>query len=84
MCRLRQPPAHDQPDNADRLTRLGVTRTLYRKRYSSERAATELGQLLGDPSYARRASAISQTVRQEDGVRTACDALEALLSDAQK
>jgi UDP:flavonoid glycosyltransferase YjiC (YdhE family) len=73
------PHAHDQPDNADRLTRLGVARTIYRHRYAPERAAAELGRLLDDPAFSRRASEVAGHVAQEDGVEAACRALEALL-----
>ena len=74
------PLAHDQPDNADRLTRLGIARTLDRRRYSAQRAAAELERLLEDPEYSRRARNLSGHVRQENGVAAACDALEALLA----
>jgi rhamnosyltransferase subunit B len=73
------PFAHDQPDNADRLARLGVARTLSRTRYTSARVADELGRLLDDPAYSRRASEVAGEVRLEDGVKAACDALETLL-----
>jgi UDP:flavonoid glycosyltransferase YjiC (YdhE family) len=73
------PHAHDQPDNAARLTRLGIARTLSRRRYTPGRIVAELETLLGDPEFSRKASEISEQIRREDGVRTACDALEALL-----
>ena len=73
------PFAHDQPDNADRVTRLGIARTISRLRYNPARAAAELQHLLDNPAYSQRASAIGSEVRQEDGVRAACDALEGLL-----
>lgn len=74
------PHAHDQPDNAARLTRLGVARTITPRRYASARVECELRQLLDDPAYARRAFEVGATVRREDGVRAACDALQTLLS----
>jgi rhamnosyltransferase subunit B len=74
------PMAHDQPDNADRLTRLGLARAIDHRRYSAPRAAAELGRLLEDPGYTGRTTALSLRVRQEDGVAAACDALEALLA----
>jgi len=74
------PFAHDQPDNADRLTRLGIARTIDRRRYSARRAAAELERLLEDREYSRRARDLSGHVRQEDGVATACEALEAVLA----
>ena len=77
------PHAHDQPDNAARLSRLGVARTLSPRRYTPKRVAAELRRLLDSPAYFRRASDIGEKVRQEDGVQTACDALERLLLRSQ-
>jgi UDP:flavonoid glycosyltransferase YjiC (YdhE family) len=76
---LVMPYAHDQPDNAERATRLGIARTVSRQRYNPARAAAELRHLLDEPAYSHRASEIGEQVRQEDGVRAACDSLEALL-----
>jgi UDP:flavonoid glycosyltransferase YjiC (YdhE family) len=76
---LVMPFTHDQPDNAERVRRLGVARTIFRRRYTPARAAAELGSLLEEPAYARRASEVGEQVRQEDGVTAACDALEGLL-----
>jgi UDP:flavonoid glycosyltransferase YjiC (YdhE family) len=73
------PYAHDQPDNAARVARLGIARTVGRNRFSASRATSELGRLLDEPTYAERAAAVGRRVRREDGVGTACDALEALL-----
>jgi UDP:flavonoid glycosyltransferase YjiC (YdhE family) len=73
---------HDQPDNAMRVTRLGVARTLSRKEYRAERVARELGRLLTDESYAIRAAEVGERVRAENGAAAAADALEELLSKA--
>lgn len=81
---LVMPCAWDQPDNADRVARLGIARTLARHRYTPARVAAELRHLLDDPAYSRRAAEVGDQVRQEDGVRTACDALEALLQTADR
>jgi rhamnosyltransferase subunit B len=76
---LVMPYAHDQPDNAERLTRLGIARTIPRHRYTPARAAAELRHLLDKPAYSQRASKVGEELRKEDGVRAACDALETLL-----
>jgi UDP:flavonoid glycosyltransferase YjiC (YdhE family) len=76
---LVMPYGHDQPDNAERLVRLGIARTISRYRYTSARAAAELRHLLENPGYSQRADATGAAIRQEDGVRTACDAVERLL-----
>jgi UDP:flavonoid glycosyltransferase YjiC (YdhE family) len=73
------PHAHDQPDNAQRLARLGIARTLSRRRYHSANVVSELRRLLDDPAYSERASKVGQAVRAEDGVIGACDAIEELL-----
>lgn len=75
------PYAHDQPDNAFRVTNLGVARTLYPRRYSTERVAEQLRTLLEDPSFARRAEEVGREVRAEDGVGAACDAIERRLRE---
>jgi UDP:flavonoid glycosyltransferase YjiC (YdhE family) len=74
------PFAHDQPDNALRVTRLGLARTILRARYNARRAAAELRRLLEEPSYAQNAVRVSRQVQAEDGVGAACDALESLLA----
>ena len=63
------PYSHDQPDNAERLARLGVARTVFPRRYTAARAAAELRHLLDNPAYSERASEVGEQVRQEDGVR---------------
>ena len=42
------PYAHDQPDNAARLVRMGLARMVPRHRYTTARVAAELRQLLND------------------------------------
>ena len=79
---LVMPYAHDQPDNAERVRRLGVARTIARQRYTPARAAAELRHLLDNPVYRQRASAVGRKIQQEDGVRAACDALGGLLQAA--
>jgi rhamnosyltransferase subunit B len=73
------PYAHDQFDNAARVARVGVARTIPQRRYTPTRVAAELRQLLDNPMYAERTLRIGEKFRQEDGVTAACDALEALL-----
>lgn len=71
------PRSHDQPDNAYRAERLGVARVLLRPlRYRARRVARDLRALLEDPEPARRAAEAAETVRGEDGVGAACDAIE--------
>jgi UDP:flavonoid glycosyltransferase YjiC (YdhE family) len=74
------PFSHDQPDNADRITRLGVARTVYPWRYRVDRVERELRMLLEDEAYARRAEDVGRIVRAERGVETAADAIEAMVA----
>src|SRR6185437_3739387 len=76
---LVMPCAWDQPDNAERVARLGISRTILRHRYTPARVAAELRHLFDDPAYGRRAAEIGGQIRQEDGVRVACDALGGVL-----
>jgi UDP:flavonoid glycosyltransferase YjiC (YdhE family) len=79
---LVMPCAWDQWDNAERAARLGIARTIPRRRYTPARVAAELHHLLDTPLYTRRASTVAEQVWQEDGVRVACDALSELLQRA--
>ena len=81
---LVMPCAHDQFDNAARATRLGIARTIPQHRYLPAQAAAELGQLLNNPLYAERASSVGERIGREDGVRSACDALEGLLAASSR
>ena len=76
------PYSHDQPDNAARVERLGTSRTIPRKYYSSSRAVKELRQLLDNSKYAAKAAEIGQIVQAENGVNLACDAIEQQLQEA--
>jgi rhamnosyltransferase subunit B len=78
------PFAHDNPDNAERASRLGIARVVSRRGYSPGHVATELRRLLDDPSYAERASTVGAQVRAENGVKSACDALEGMLRGLQR
>lgn len=74
------PFSHDQPDNAMRVTRLGVGRTLARPRVSTAAFVRELGALLADPAVAARAREVADVVRHESGADGAADAIERLLA----
>jgi len=69
------PYNHDQPDNAARVTRLGVARTTSRTSYKASRVARELKELLENSAYARRAQEVGEQVRVENGAATAVDVI---------
>ncbi len=75
---LVMPYSHDQPDNARRVRRLGVARLIRRSKYTAEAAAKKIDLLLTSARIQRRAASIGEQLRQEDGLKAACDALEAL------
>jgi len=70
----------DQPDNAARVAKLGVGRAVSAYRYNAGIAARHLGKILEDPVYSKNASAVGEQVRSEDGVGTACDAIEKIVA----
>jgi MGT family glycosyltransferase len=70
---------HDQPDNAFRIARLGIGRTISRTKYTATSAARELDILLTDKSYAEKAAAVRHQVRSEDGAHTAANEIEEFL-----
>jgi UDP:flavonoid glycosyltransferase YjiC (YdhE family) len=75
---LVMPYSHDQPDNARRVRRLGVARVIRRRKYTAETAAREITRLLENGALRDRAARIGAQLRTEDGLKAACDALEAL------
>ena len=40
--------------------------------------------MLADPEFGARAQAVAEEVAQEDGVKTACDALQKLIAGASE
>jgi rhamnosyltransferase subunit B len=81
---LIMPYSHDQPDNAARAERLGVSRTIAREHYEVDRVVKELSALLTNPSYAARAAEIGRLVSAEDGVSLACETIVARLAAPAK
>jgi rhamnosyltransferase subunit B len=73
---LIMPYAFDQPDNAARLERLGVARSVRRKEYTARRASVELDRLLTDAQYSKKAAEAARLVNAENAVEAACDAIE--------
>jgi len=72
------PHAHDQPDNAFRVTNLGVARTVFPRRYRAARVARELERLLGDAAYRERSTSVAELVKAEGGADAAADAIDRL------
>ncbi len=70
------PYAFDQPDNAARVKRLGVARVMSRKDYKAQRLTEEIDRLRSDTSYSAAARDVGRLIVDENGVRSACDAIE--------
>jgi len=81
---LIMPYSHDQPDNGRRMERLKVARVIRRGNYTPLRVARRLKAMLAEPRLFRRAESVANRLTGEDGVRTACDALEELYRSTRK
>jgi rhamnosyltransferase subunit B len=75
---LIMPYSHDQPDNARRMKRLGVAKVIEKASYTPRKVTRKLRKMLEEPRLAQKAAAVAQQLQHEDGVKTGCDALEAL------
>ena len=75
---LIMPYSHDQPDNARRMRRMGVATVIQRSSYKPWRVARKVRSMLAEPEFEEQARKAAGEVAREDGVRTACDALEQL------
>ncbi len=74
------PFSHDQPDNARRVTRLGMAQVIPRNAYRARRAAARLEFLLSDPACLARAGEVGLTVEEEDGAEAAARVIDAELA----
>ena len=72
----------DIADNADRLVRLGVARSIAAPSYEADTVARELARLLEDGSYRSRAKDAATQVARDGGAAAAADAIEAVLRGA--
>jgi UDP:flavonoid glycosyltransferase YjiC (YdhE family) len=73
------PYGWDQPDNAARVERLGVGLHVPRAAWSPNAAAAALERLLRDTQFSMHAIEVGAQVQAENGLATACDAIESLL-----
>ena len=71
------PLAHDQPDNARRLLRLGVSRTLKPKKFTGAKLAQTLDELWSDPRTAPACAEVGERLKKEDAIGMACGIIEA-------
>ena len=73
---LVMPMTFDQPDNAARLQRLGVARTLPPVRFSGATVARELAALLESATVARKCADVARRFDGIDPVGHTCDVIE--------
>jgi UDP:flavonoid glycosyltransferase YjiC (YdhE family) len=73
-----QPMAFDQPDNADRLLRLGVARVLPPRRFKVPAVAAAIDQLTRDHPTAERCKLLARRCQQAHALDRACEMLEQL------
>jgi len=76
---VTMPLAFDQPDNAMRLSRLGVGRWVSPHEFRGERLATELAALIDDPRVLDRCRRWASEVRSTDALAETCSLLESLI-----
>jgi UDP:flavonoid glycosyltransferase YjiC (YdhE family) len=73
-------PFHtDQFDNAARVVKLGVARSMALKHYAPDRVAAELSKLLANPGYRTRAASVGQAVAREDGGEVAARTVDTVV-----
>ncbi len=75
---LVMPMSHDQPDNAGRLTRLGVAAELKPKQFRGPRVAAQLRTLIGNPSVLARCQSLAARMDAKAALAAICDRLESL------
>ncbi|GJD46770.1 O-mycaminosyltylonolide 6-deoxyallosyltransferase [Methylobacterium cerastii] len=71
------PMAFDQFDVGERVGRLGLGTTLSQRRFTPQRAARCLTKLLTSTQVARCCRDVSKRMVREEGIVSACDAIEA-------
>ncbi|MDB6120085.1 MAG: glycosyl transferase family 28 [Verrucomicrobiaceae bacterium] len=68
--------AHDQPDNANRLRRLGVGDSLHPKQWTGDRIEAKLRRLLDDPNVASQCQHCADLMREAPGLDKLAEWLE--------
>ncbi len=79
LPQLVSPLAHDQFDNAARLQRLGVGRTLLPKAYQAPAVVEVLKTLLGSVEIAAHGRELASRMSQGNALDDACNAPESLM-----
>jgi UDP:flavonoid glycosyltransferase YjiC (YdhE family) len=72
--------AHDQPDNAERLEKLGVARWLAATRFKPEPAAKLLGEVLASPAVASACREARARLQNVTPLEDTCALIEGLVA----
>jgi rhamnosyltransferase subunit B len=72
------PHAHDQPDNAARVQRLGLGKLIYPEKYRAAKLAAVLQELLLDSSLAARCKNFSTCIQSDAALERACTLIEGI------
>ena len=72
------PHAHDQPDNAERLQRLGLGTHIRPEKYRAKTVATLLKQLLADTALLERCKSYSARIQSDTALASACALIEGI------
>lgn len=72
------PHGHDQPDNAYRISRLGLGRCIYPERYKASRVSETLGKLVHSPELRANCNQYSKLINSTGSLEQACDLIENL------
>lgn len=72
------PNAHDQPDNALRIERLGLGRSLYPERYKAVTVARMLSEIVGSGQAQQRCRQYAQEIDSEATLRRTSELIEQL------
>jgi len=72
------PNAHDQPDNGQRIERLGLGRALSTRRYTPVRATRAISELCGSRDIAARCSQFVRRIDSARSLENACALIEGL------
>lgn len=73
--------AHDQPDNGQRIERLGLGLTIGQPGYTRSRATRALAALLGSPDIRRRCAEFAPRIDSRASLEKACALIETLGAD---
>jgi UDP:flavonoid glycosyltransferase YjiC (YdhE family) len=73
------PFGYDQPDNAERLRKLGVARVIRRHKVSEETLFHGLSKILDTPSMAARAKELSRHIQPAADIGATVDAIERIV-----